>query len=69
MSFDDVSITTSIPLKIARAIVLDKLGNDRTLEDHTNLTITELTEALEICLTSAYFHTITFVTEKCLALP
>ena len=55
MSFDVVSLFTSIPLEIARAIVLGRLSNYCTLEDRTNLTITELTEALDICLTSTYF--------------
>ena len=50
-----VSLFTSIPLETARAIVLDRLSNDCTLEDCTNLTISELTEALDICLTSTYF--------------
>ena len=55
MSFDVVSLFTSIPLEIARAIVLGRLSNYCTLEDRTNLTITELTEVLDICLTSTYF--------------
>ena len=33
MSFDVVSLFTSIPLETARAIVLDRLSNDCTLED------------------------------------
>ena len=55
MSFDVVSLFTSIPLETARAIVLDRLSNNCTLEDRTNLNITELTEALDICLTSTFF--------------
>ena len=55
MSFDVVSLFTSIPFQAARAIVLDRLSNDCTLEDRTNLTIIELIEALDICLTSTYF--------------
>ena len=55
VSFDVVSLFTSIPFETARAIVLDRLSNDCTLEDRTNLTITELTQALDICLTSSYF--------------
>ena len=55
VSFDIVSLFTSIPLETARAIVLDRLSNDCTLEDRTNLTITESTEALDISLTSTYF--------------
>ena len=37
------------------SIVLNRLSYDCTLEDRTYLTITELTEALDICLTSTYF--------------
>ena len=62
----DVSLK---PLETAYAIVHDRLSNDCTLEDCTNLTITELTEALDICLTSHISHTITYVTNIFLALP
>ena len=55
MSFDVASLFTSIPLETARAIVLDRLSNDCT-EDRTNLTITELTEALDICLNFYIFY-------------
>ena len=69
MSFDVVSLFTSIPLETARAIVLDRLRNDCTLEDRTSLTITELTEALDVCLTSTYFtYKTTNVTNRFLAL-
>ena len=54
-AYDVVNLFTSIPLETARAVVLDRLSNDCTLEDRTNLTITELAEALDICLTSTYF--------------
>ena len=65
VSFDVVSLFTSIPLETARAIVLDRLSNTCTLEDRTYLTNAELTEALDICLTSTYFtYGITVVT-KC----
>ena len=47
VSFNVVSLFTSIPLETARAIVLDRLSNDCTLEDRTSLTTTELTEAFE----------------------
>ena len=41
MSFDVVSLFTSIPFETARAIVLDRLSNDCTLDDCIYLTITE----------------------------
>ena len=55
MSFDVVSLFTSVPLEAARTIVLDGLSNDKTLEDRTTLSIAELTEALDLCLNSSYF--------------
>ena len=53
--FDVVSLFTSVPLEAARTIVLDRLSNDSTLEDHSTLSIAELTEALDLCLNSSYF--------------
>ena len=55
VSFDVVSLFTSVPLEAARTIVLDRLSNDSTLEDRTTLSIAELTEALDLCLNSSYF--------------
>jgi len=55
VSFDVVSLFTSVPLEAARTIALERLSNDCTLEDCTSLTITELMEALDICLYSSYF--------------
>jgi len=55
VSFDVVSLFTSVPLEAARTIAFDRLSNDCTLEDRTSLTITELTEALDICFNFSYF--------------
>ena len=46
VSFDVVSLFTSVPLEAARTIVLDRLSNDSTLEDRTTLSIADLTEAV-----------------------
>ena len=55
VSFDVLSTFTSVPLEAARTIVLDRLGNDTTLEDRTTLSIAELTKPLDLCLNSFYF--------------
>ena len=55
VSFDVVSLFTSVSLEAARTIVFDRLSNDSTLEDRTTLSIAELTEALDLCLNSSYF--------------
>ena len=55
VSFDVVSLLTSVPLKDAGPIVLDRLSNDNTSEDRTTLSIAELTDALDFCLNSFYF--------------
>ena len=79
VSFNVVSLFTSVPLEAARTIVLDRLSNDRTLEDRTTLSIAELTEALDLCLNSSYFtydstiykqvfwhsHWFTFISNNC----
>ena len=69
VSFDVVSLFTSVPLEAARTIVLDRLSNDSTLEDRTTLSIAELTEALDLCLTHLTSHTTVQSTNKFLALP
>ena len=55
VSFDVVGLFTSVPLEAARRVVHDTLCNDSTLEDRTTLSIAELTEAINFCLTSSYF--------------
>ena len=55
VSFAVVSLFTSVPLKAARTIVLERLSNDSTLEDRTTLSIAELAEALDLCLNLSYF--------------
>ena len=55
VSFDVASLFASVSLEAAGTIMLDRLSNDNTLENHTTLSVTELTEALDLCLNSSYF--------------
>ena len=54
VSFDVVSLFTSVPLKTAKTIVSNRVGDDCTLRRRTSLTVPELIEALDICLQSAF---------------
>ena len=55
VSFDVVSLFTSVSLEATRTIVVDRLSNDSTLEDCTTLSIAELTKALDLRLNSSCF--------------
>ena len=56
VSFDVTNLFTSVPLDMARQIVLERVGNDTTLEDRTQLTTIDVIEALDICLQSSYLQ-------------
>ena len=55
VSFDVVSIFTSVPRKTAKTIVANRVGDDFTLGERTSLAVPELMEALNICLQSSFF--------------
>ena len=55
VSFDVVSLLTSVPLKTATTIVADRVGNNYTLGERTSLAVPEIMEALNICLQSSFF--------------
>ena len=55
VSFDVVSLFTSVPLKTAKTIVTNRVGDDCTLGERTSLTVPELIVALDICLQSSFF--------------
>ena len=50
-----VKLFTSVPLKTAKTIVADRVGDDCTLGERTSLAVPELMEALDICLESSFF--------------
>ena len=55
VSFDVVNLYPSVPLKEAIAVMLDLLKQDVDLKKHTKLTIPELKQLLELCLSKCYF--------------
>ena len=55
VSFDVVSLFTLIPLKTAKTVVANRVGDDCTLGGRTSLTVPKLIEALDICLQSSFF--------------
>ena len=55
LSFDVVSLFTSIPVDLACSIALEKLTHDDTLADRTKLTLADIGEGLTICLNASFF--------------
>ena len=55
MSFDVVSLFTTIPINLAKQIVYDRLSFDDELPNRTNLTVSEIMAALDICFDSTNF--------------
>ncbi|XP_054748732.2 uncharacterized protein LOC129254302 [Lytechinus pictus] len=56
ISFDVELLFTSVPVKDACAIILDRLKFDRTLPDRTQLSPLEIHDLLEMCLNSTSFR-------------
>ena len=55
VSFDVVSLLTTIPINLAKQIVYDRLSFDDELPNRTNLTVSEIMAALDICFDSTNF--------------
>ena len=54
-SFDVKALFTSVPVKPAIQMVKQRLQQDNTLPQRTNMFITQITSLLEFCLTNTYF--------------
>ena len=55
VSFDVVSLFTSVPTDQPLDLVLQLLANDNTLHDRTSLDISDIKIGLEICFNAAIF--------------
>ena len=55
MSFDVSSLFTNVPIDEAVLFIHEKLLNNETLMDRTNLTPDQISELLQICLHCTYF--------------
>ena len=58
VSFDVISLFTKIPVDVAKTVVLERLKKDDTLDDRSDLILTDIMTALNLCLdnTYLYFH-------------
>ena len=54
-SFDVKALFTSVPVHPAIQIVKQRLQQDNTLPERTNMSIPQITSLLEFCLTNTYF--------------
>ena len=54
-SFDVKALLTSVPVHPAIQIVKQRLQQDTTLPQRTNMSIPQITYLLEFCLTNTYF--------------
>ena len=61
VSFDVVSLFTSVPTDQALDLVLQLLANDSTLHDRTSLDISDIKIGLEICINAAILLMITLI--------
>ena len=54
VSFDVVSLFTKIPVDVAKTVALEQLKKDDTLDDRSDLTLTDIMTALNLCLNNTY---------------
>ena len=55
VSFDVVSLFTSIPVKLAIQVAKDLLSNDDTLQDRTTIPVDDIVDLLDFCLSTTNF--------------
>ena len=55
VSFDVVALFTSIPVDLALQIVREKLQQDATLTDRTDIFVTNIMKLLEFVLKNSFF--------------
>ena len=68
VSFDVVSLFTSVPVDKALGLVLDLLSSDQSLASRTSLDISDITIGLEHCFSSTVFSYKTLFSNKSMAL-
>ena len=56
VSFDVISLLTKIPVDVAKTVVLERLKIDDTLDDRSDLTLTDIMTALNLCLDNTYLY-------------
>ena len=56
VSFDVISLFTKISVDVAKTVVLERLKKDDTLDDKSDLTLTDIMTALNLCLDNRYLY-------------
>ena len=56
VSYDVTALFTCTPVQESLVIIKDRLNNDNTLSDRTDLSVDQIMILLEYCLTTTYFH-------------
>ena len=56
VSFDVISLFTKILVDVAKTVVLERLKKDDTLDDRSDLTLTDIITALNLCLDNTYLY-------------
>ena len=56
VSFDVISLFTKIPVDVAKTVVLEQLKKNDTLNDRSDLTLTDIMTALNLCLDNTYLY-------------
>ena len=56
VSFDVISLLTKISVHVAKTVVLQRLKKDDTLDDRSNLTLTDIMTALNLRIDNTYLH-------------
>ena len=54
-SFDVVSLFTSVPIDLARSVVLKRLSSDCTVVDRTDLCVDDIIKAFDVCMEVTFF--------------
>jgi len=55
VSFDFVSLFTSIPVELAIQVAKDLLSNEDTLQDRTTIPVDDIVDLLDFCLLTTNF--------------
>ena len=56
VSFDVISLFTKIPVDVAKTVELERLKKEDALDDRSDLTLTDIMTALNLCLDNTYLY-------------
>ena len=68
-SYDAMALFTSVPVDPAILIVQQKLQQDPTLDNRTNMSIPHIIQLLEFCLKNTYFFSKVSIMNRYMVVP